>query len=270
MLKLVIEIRRPRNQDEFRKLVEVQIKTWNPSVTDAVGHRIMKAIDDNGGIVLGAFDDKGNALGYSLAFLAEENGKIFFYSHHTAVLPEMQGKGIGFLLKLAQREEALKRGIDLIKWTFDPLRSVNSHFNLRKLGAIGVRFLRNYYGEMLDEINKGMRSDRMKVEWHLRSRRVENRLKGIYSNIDGVEVLGSCLQDDVEVPVRHDISDHECVKIRIPRDLERLRGRREMDLWRDQVADLMEHYMGIGYLDVDFRDGYHVLMKKSLEEILSF
>lgn len=264
-----MEIRRPRNQEEFRKLVEVQIRTWNPSVTDAVGHRIMKAIDDNGGIVLGAFDERGNAIGYSLAFLAEENGRIFFYSHHTAVLPEMQGRGIGFLLKLAQREEALRRGVDLIKWTFDPLRSLNSYFNLRKLGAIGVRFLRNYYGEMEDEINRGMRSDRMKVEWHLRSRRVENRLKGIYSNFDGVEVLGSCLKGDLEIPVRHEISDAENVRIRIPKDLERLRGREEMGLWRDHVADLMEHYMGLGYIDVDFSDGYHVLSRRGLDEVLS-
>ena len=265
----MIEVRRPKDQDEFKKLVEVQIRTWNPSVTDAVGHRIMKAIDDNGGIVLGAFDERGRAVGYSLAFLAEENGKIFFYSHHTAVVPEMQGKGIGFLLKLAQRDEALKRGVDLIKWTFDPLRSANSYFNLRKLGAIGVRFLRNYYGEMSDEINRGMRSDRIKVEWHLRSRRVENRLKGIYNEIDGVEVLSSCLKGDLEVPVRHEISEDECVKIRIPRDLERLRGREELDIWRDEVADLMEHYMRLKYIDVDFKDGCHVLTRRSLEEVLS-
>ncbi|MGB9631043.1 MAG: hypothetical protein ACP5JF_05380 [Candidatus Methanodesulfokora sp.] len=265
----MIEIRRPKNQEEFKKLVKVQIRTWNPSVTDAVGHRIMKAIDDNGGIVLGAFDEKGDALGYSLAFLAEENGKIFFYSHHTAVVPEMQGKGIGFLLKLAQREEALRRGIDLIKWTFDPLRSVNSHFNIRKLGAVGVRFLRDYYGEMSDEINRGMRSDRMKVEWHLRSRRVENRLKGIYRDLDGVEVLGSCLQGGLEVPVRFEISEYDPIKIKIPEDLEKLRGRRELEIWRDEVADLMEHYMGLGYIDVDFRDNYHILTRRSMEEVLS-
>jgi len=44
--------------------------------------------------------------------------------------------GIGRMLKLFQRDEALARGIRLVEWTFDPLELKNAHFNLNRLGAI--------------------------------------------------------------------------------------------------------------------------------------
>ena len=44
------------------------------------------------------------------------------------------------MLKLAQREEALARGIELIEWTFDPLEIKNAYFNIERLGAIVRRY----------------------------------------------------------------------------------------------------------------------------------
>ena len=39
------------------------------------------------------------------------------------VAPGYQGRGVGYRLKLAQREAVLDQGIDLITWTYDPLES---------------------------------------------------------------------------------------------------------------------------------------------------
>ena len=58
-------------------------------------------------------------------------GKPFLHSHQTAVLTEFHDRGVGRRLKLFQRQDALKRGIDLIEWTFDPLELKNALFQSR-------------------------------------------------------------------------------------------------------------------------------------------
>ena len=63
------------------------------------------------------------------------------------MLPECQGLGLGKALKWAQRDEALKRGIDLLTWTYDPMQARNANLNLHVLGVVGRTYLRNFYGE---------------------------------------------------------------------------------------------------------------------------
>ncbi len=82
------------------------------------------------------------------------------------------------LLKLAQREDALARGIDLIEWTFDPLQRKNAYFNLARLGAIVSSYIPNCYGWTSSLLHAGMPTDRWVAEWWLRSKRMEKRLNG--------------------------------------------------------------------------------------------
>ena len=63
------------------------------------------------------------------------------WSHMAGVLPEYRG-GLGYRLKLAQRERALAQGYDLIEWTFDPLQAMNAHFNFAKLGGVVEEYAR--------------------------------------------------------------------------------------------------------------------------------
>ncbi len=56
-------------------------------------------------------------------------------------------------MKLHQRAWAIARGIPVIEWTFDPLVARNAYFNIRKLGAMPVEYLPNFYGIMGDGIN---------------------------------------------------------------------------------------------------------------------
>ena len=69
-----------------------------------------------------------------------------FTRHMTGVLPEYQNRGIGRQVKLAQRDDALSRGMNLIEWTFDPVEVLNAHFNRARLGAIMREYLPNLYG----------------------------------------------------------------------------------------------------------------------------
>ena len=94
----------------------------------------------------------------------------------TAVLPEYRNCGIGRQLKLFQRQDALERGIEVIEWTFDPLKFQNAHFNFERLGAIARRYIRDCYGVTTSPLHAGLPTDRLVVEWWLRSERVKSIL----------------------------------------------------------------------------------------------
>jgi predicted GNAT superfamily acetyltransferase len=95
-------------------------------------------------------------------------------SHMAGVLPAWQGTGLGLRLKLAQRAAILDQGMtDWVTWTYDPLLRTNAAFNLHRLGAICNTYHVNLYGELPDELNAGIPSDRCQVDWWLASARVE-------------------------------------------------------------------------------------------------
>ncbi len=130
-----------------------------------------------GGQTLGAFDGP-RMVGFLLAVPGLKQGTPYLHSHMMGVLPEYRNLGIGRRLKLAQREEALSRGIRLIEWTFDPLELKNAFFNIERLGAIVRRYVLNQYGTTSSPLHGGLPTDRCVAEWHLDSPRVLAILEG--------------------------------------------------------------------------------------------
>jgi predicted GNAT superfamily acetyltransferase len=94
------------------------------------------------------------------------------------VHPDWWGHGIGYNLKLAQREAALAQGLELMTWTFCPLERRNATLNFAKLGTVCNTYLVNLYGNLDDGLNEGLPSDRFQVDWWLCSSRVQRRLAG--------------------------------------------------------------------------------------------
>src|SRR5206468_9774786 len=80
--------------------------------------------------------------------------------------------GIGRRLKLAQRDDAIARGFDLMEWTFDPLEIRNAHLNIARLGVIVRRYQPDFYGPSSSPLQGGLPTDRLYAEWWLRSPRV--------------------------------------------------------------------------------------------------
>jgi predicted GNAT superfamily acetyltransferase len=132
--------------------------------------------------VIGAFD-RERAIGFALSVAAHRNGELYLHSHMTAMLPEYQNRGIGRQLKLAQREDALSRGINLIEWTFDPLQLRNAHFNIARLGAIVREYLPNVYGRTSSPLHHGLPTDRLVAQWRIRDPRVEQMLSNQGLNV---------------------------------------------------------------------------------------
>nr|WP_216367854.1 GNAT family N-acetyltransferase [Geobacillus sp. DSP4a] len=123
----------------------------------------------NGGIVIGAYMD-GKLVGFVYSFPGFRNGEVYLCSHMMGIDASFRDRGIGCRLKRKQAEEARRRGYRVIRWTYDPLQSRNGYLNLAKLGAVGVEYVENCYGEMNDALNGQLPSDRFIVEWRLDER----------------------------------------------------------------------------------------------------
>lgn len=170
---MAISIRVIQALEDFQNTVPVQREVWGFSDTDLVPPRLMTVSSHIGGLVLGAYQGE-HMVGFSLAMPGvKKDGKAYWHSHMTGILPPFQNQGIGRRLKLKQREEARRAGIGLIEWTFDPLEIRNSHFNIERLGVVVRRFVPNQYGITSSRLHGGLPTDRLVAEWHVNSPRVD-------------------------------------------------------------------------------------------------
>jgi predicted GNAT superfamily acetyltransferase len=168
-----IEIRHCHSLPEYDECVRLERSTWGEDIT--VPAAIFVVAHHSGGQVLGAFGG-GQIIGFTLALAGLRGGQRFLHSHMTAVLPAYQNRGVGRRLKLFQRQDALKRGIPLVEWTFDPLELKNAHFNLARLGAVVRRYIPDCYGVTKSPVHAGLPTDRLVAEWWLDSERVRGIL----------------------------------------------------------------------------------------------
>ena len=151
-------------------------------------------------------------MGFVHHMAAAHGDRIFGYSHMMAVAAEYQNRGVGAQLKWAQRARALAEGRDFIKWTFEPMRARNAHFNLNRLGANIREYAVNFYGtDYGNPAGKtiGMDSDRLFAGWELRSPRVEALSGGRQFRLgkpdEAIEIPGdfsTLLKSDVQLAKR--------------------------------------------------------------------
>ncbi len=173
-----LAIRRLESLDEFEQTLRLQELIWGFDESDTVAARLFGVFSRIGGSSLGAFlGDK--MVGYTLAFAAfKQNLKPYWHSHMTGLDPALHNLGVGYKLKLRQREEGLAAGLDLIEWTFDPLQSRNAYFNIEKLGAEIEAYLPNFYGVTSSELHGSLPTDRLVAAWHLDRASVAERAAG--------------------------------------------------------------------------------------------
>src|SRR5271165_6022935 len=166
-----IEIRKCERVEEFHRCVEIEREVWGESDLETEPYVTFVLVNQTGGHVLGAFDGE-RMVGFTMAVAGLRNGQAYLHSHMTGVIASHRNRGVGRLLKLHQREEALGRGLRRIEWTFDPMETRNAHFNFNRLGAIARKYIPNFYGVTTSPLHRGLPTDRLLVEWELDSRRV--------------------------------------------------------------------------------------------------
>jgi predicted GNAT superfamily acetyltransferase len=169
-------IRKCSGVDEFRKCVEMQKEVWNFDDVDVIPLRMFVVAEKIGGQIIGTFDGD-QMVGFALSIPGSRNGRPYLHSHMLAVRESYRNAGLGRRMKLAQRDDALERGFELIEWTFDPLEIKNAYLNIEKLGAIARRYTINQYGQSSSPLQGGLPTDRLIAEWWLRSRRVNTLME---------------------------------------------------------------------------------------------
>jgi predicted GNAT superfamily acetyltransferase len=228
-----IIVRKCQTLEEFHGCVDLQREIWGEQDLEVEPSTMFVVAAHTGGQVLGAFD--GNRLiGYTLAVVGLRNGVPYLHSHMTGVHAGYRDRGVGRMLKLLQREEALSRGIRLIQWTFDPLELRNAHFNLNRLGAICREYLPNLYGITTSPLHRGLATDRLLVEWQLDSART-------------VAAIENLVKDPAEAPAI----------IEIPSDLERWLGADSPEVGKVQtrLREEFSKWFHKGYAAVALRTG---------------
>ena len=167
-------------------------------------------------------------------------------------------------------------GVETIYWTFDPLQSLNAHFNFGKLGVLADRYLPNFYGEDAASFLHQTGTDRLWVTWLVSSERVKASISGIgYSPASDLGPSLVQVETD-DSPRRNDLAvvlagDHAAIEI--PSNIDALP--REIGLrWREDTRWASTTALKSGYfVDAfvretrgDKRIGKYILSHKKAQE----
>jgi predicted GNAT superfamily acetyltransferase len=215
----VIEIRSCEGFDELEACVQLEIETWGYDESETIPRKTFLVAQTIGGQVMGAFDTEiaGSAAKSMVGFVfslpgvktgAPSDGsmslgwdagksapKAYLHSHMLAVKEAYRNRGLGTQLKLAQRREALGRGIRHMEWTFDPLEIKNAFLNIHRLGAIVLNYRVDFYGVSSSRLQAGLPTDRLVAEWELDSPRVQ-------AILDGLPVPEYVIEERIQVPAQ--------------------------------------------------------------------
>jgi predicted GNAT superfamily acetyltransferase len=267
MHKEGIFIERLTTIQQFRQGEELQRQIWSMSDTDVVPLHLLLTAQKNGGLVLGAFDGEGRMIGLLFGFLGARDAaaqQLKHCSHMMGVLEEWRGRGVGYRLKLAQREHALAQGLELVTWTYDPLESLNAALNIGKLGVVCNTYFRDLYGEMEDGLNVGLSSDRFQAEWWVASQRVAQCVSSgghrpsLEATLEGGTQLLNPAIPGPDNLVRPSPASFEptsdTVLVEIPAHLQAIKAA-DIELahqWRAQTREIFERCFSAGYTVTEF------------------
>jgi predicted GNAT superfamily acetyltransferase len=261
---MAIEIRPIKTEDEYHAVERLQREIWGMQDIEIIAFDILMTAHRNGGVMLGAFDiveNEERMVGFVFGFIGlTTDGRMKHCSHIAGALPGYRDRGVGYSLKLKQREIVMAQGIDLITWTFDPLESRNARFNFHKLGATCGVYLRNLYGAMRDKLNAGLPSDRFQVDWLIASPRVEAKLRGKteVSSVsalmaEGLPLANTTLDGEPIRPSEETMIEGRRILIQIPSDFQNLKaadGNLALE-WRLRTRALFEEAFAKGYVVTD-------------------
>ncbi len=266
----MIEIRAPKTIGEFNALEGLQLEIWQTTGGMIAGEMLFVA-HKNGGIVLAAYDkakDPTKPVAFVFSIIGYVEGKLRHHSHMAGVLNDYRDKHLGYKLKLAQRDAALKQGVNWMIWTCDPLESRNANFNFRKLGAVCNTYYEHLYGDM-DGINEGLPSDRFQPDWFLDSERVKRRVRGeLLPSFVAMQGVADVVKAKENKP-SSGMEWGEKILLEIPADFRAIKEKdKALALeWRLFLRDVFQKAFTNGYSVTDFvmeqGRGYYLLEKNS-------
>ncbi len=249
--------RRLGKPEEFRQAEELERVALGDAAPLFVPAPLLKTLQGNGGLVLGAFADIYLA-GLSVSSLGWDGTTLFQHSHLTVVRPEYRAHQVGFRLKAFQREEVLSLGLAELRWTVDPLQRASASLSVRRLGARPDGYLVDHFGQFGEE-GRREESDRLHVRWTLADPEVVRRLAGelpeASADRERYDRSSALLETEVgenglRRPTAVNEPDGRAGHLEVPFDLEAIRTHEPGTVrrWRHAVRDAFRLALDAGYV----------------------
>ena len=223
-------IRALLSPEDYRAFEALQREVWGKNLVEVVTPSMAAIVQKIGGIAAGAFDERGEMVGFVFGFTGCRDGLLVHWSHMLGVREGLRNSGVGRRLKLYQREELLKLGVDAMYWTFDPLVARNAFFNFNRLGVSAEEYVVDMYGAGDDsELFRGLGTDRLIVVWRIGKEYIKLALDGRltfdsrpYSKTP--VVVSRMVEDDSTSPpvLKKDVHE-ERIRIEIPPEIHLVR-----------------------------------------------
>ena len=252
--------------EECRQVAALEREVWGYTDSeDVVPPPVLVVSIKRGGILLGAFDESETMTGFVYSIPAVKNGQLTQWSHMLGVTRDVRNSGLGFRLKLAQRDRARQMGIDLIEWTFDPLQTVNAFLNFVRLGVVVEEYEENIYGDSSSPLHQGSPTDRFVAEWHITAPHVERRITagGLIARDQSVAAAPIVNPSAPGTPLRPgsanlSISDRRML-VEIPVGFSEIQASDPVlaHEWRLSTRAIFQYYFSRGYRAVDFFHAPH-------------
>lgn len=228
----------------MREVERLQREIWGVDDLEVYPALALKPQTEVGGILMGAFAE-GRMVGFVFGFPGILDGETIIHSDMLGITESYRSHNLGYLLKLAQREAAIERGVKRITWTFDPLQSRNAYFNFNKLGVIADRYYVDYYGVTSSFLHR-FGTDRLWVTWLLNSDRVKSRIERMSKpsepgDLDQIPQLVRVSEN--REPISADKFDGPQVVIEIPTEIT---GNHES--WREATRRAFTSAIDKGYV----------------------
>ncbi len=232
--------------EDYRACEALQRATWGSDFQEVVPAAILKIAQKVGGVATGAFTANAVMAGFVFGITGWKEGKPCHWSHMLAVDLRFRDQGIGQQLKQHQRDDLLRRGVNVMFWTYDPLVARNAHLNLCRLGARISEYVPHMYGSDDDNsLDNIIGTDRFIVHWDLKAQSArpdepvtETRLANATINPSGGLL-----------PSKTDLPSWPQVSIGIPGDIHTLKATAPelAAVWRANTRKAFLHYLASGY-----------------------
>lgn len=274
-------VREVVDTEDLHECEAIQVEAWGYGDLETVPASQLRAVQQAAGMVLGAY--RGDLMvGFAYGFLARDLERmqradegdndpraVGLHSHLVAVRPGLQGTGVGRSLKWGQRQWCLERGLEWMHWTFDPLQVKNARLNLHHLGGSSRTYLVDFYGVISGPLSGDQATDRLLLEWDLRSPAVVERATRFVSGQPpedvprppGHHLLALAPDGSPDVRDLPTSTPPDVLMVDAPHDITRL-FHEEPDRaasWRLAVRDAMVAALGRGYRVTSFAQGAYVL-----------
>lgn len=234
---------------DHKRLEAIQTAIWGEGMAIVYDQTLTAC--KYGGIAVGAFADEA-LIGFCYSWPAFAKGDVWLHSHLLGVLPAHRSAGLGAKIKEAQRQAALAAGYTRMTWTYDPLEAPNARLNLSKLKGTVRQYDVNYYGDLEDDLNRGLPTDRLMVEWDLLG-----PTGGCVAPDDALVINPTPLDwiADLTAPI---------IRLALPTDMRTRHTAGDLPYvlaWRMHVRAALQHYLALGYEAAGFADGHYALRR---------